>query len=493
MDTQGSRPPAGGQSWTLRISAPTLALGFVMISLFALALTPNYMIRRLDILRRDTEGTVGSASPIVAELRLLMEQEEVDHAHLRITGTREALAHYRATQQREDSIFQRLLPVAESIGPNVAARAREMRRLAGRIQVLPDARAYGEIDEKEFTRRLPEQAPLRDSLEASRVALEGAIAQALETDIDRGGEVVRRQRTISFWMGAMALLAAVAVGWFARRERHLGRELTRALDAERGLRAESEQRREELKRISESKARLMRGFSHDVKNPLGTADGFLQLLEEGIIDPVTERQKASLGRARYSLNAAVNLIEDLLEIARAETGAIHIARVPTDIASVVREAVDEFHGQARAKGLVMTTEIADGVPAIHSDPVRVRQVLGNLISNAVKYTPAGSVQVRATARAATDGRPGVAMEVVDTGSGIPAEKRPLLFQEFTRFEPGAARGSGVGLAISARIVEALGGEIGVDSKVGAGSTFTLWLPVGTRTDEQPAAPPPPPR
>ncbi|HEX8391284.1 MAG TPA: HAMP domain-containing sensor histidine kinase [Longimicrobium sp.] len=471
---------------TLRISPAALALAFVIISLLTLAVTPMLMIRRLDVLRRDTENTVGRADALVSELRLLLTQEVADHEALRLTSTPAARAHYQLTRRREDSIFQRLLPVAESVDPEVAAHTRHLHALAQRAHVLPDARASGDIDDATFDAELARQRPLRDSVTAARVRLEGALARALENDINRGSRVVRQQRAISAGMGALALCAAVLVGWFARRESALAREVSRALRAERLARKESEQRREELKRISDSKARLMRGFSHDVKNPLGTADGFLQLLEEGILDSVTERQKASIGKARRSLASAVTLIEDLLEIARADTGAIQVSREPTDVARIARDAAEEFRGQAAAQGLALTTEIADGVPTVHSDPVRVRQVLGNLISNAVKYTPAGSVTVRVRACSGPGGRPGVALEVADTGSGIPAEKRHLLFQEYVRFEPSAARGSGVGLAISARIVEALGGEIRVESEPGVGSTFTLWLPVGSRADEQPA-------
>lgn len=239
----------------------------------------------------------------------------------------------------------------------------------------------------------------------------------------------------------------------------------------------------------------MRGFTHDVKNPLGAADGFLQLLEVGVMDGLTDQQKDAVDRARYAIGAALHLIEDLMELARAETGAIAIEWAATDLRVAVRGAAEEYRAQAEANGLTMRTEIPDEFPPITSDMTRVRQILGNLISNAVKYTRRGGVTVRLTARA--DGSapgPGrwAAVEVSDTGPGIPEAQMELLFQEFSRLETAAGeKGAGVGLAISKRIAKALGGEITVESVVGMGTTFTLWFPLtgpGTNTQMCPQYP-----
>ena len=120
------------------------------------------------------------------------------------------------------------------------------------------------------------------------------------------------------------------------------------------------------------------------------------------------------------------------------------------------------------------------LPAIETDATRLRQILGNLVSNAVKYTPPGGrIVVNGAVR--SDGKRQDDQEILitvnDDGPGIPTDKLPLLFTEFTRFDPGAAEGAGIGLAISQRIAEALGGEITVESTVGSGSTFALHLPV----------------
>lgn len=255
---------------------------------------------------------------------------------------------------------------------------------------------------------------------------------------------------------------------------------------------DSERRREELEKVLESRARLMRGFSHDVRNPLGAADGFLELLEHGIGSAdLTDEQQERVARARRSLASALALINDLLDLARAEAGQIEIRIGPTDVREAVRETAEEYRAQAERRSLELTVDVPDTFPVVDSDPGRVRQIAGNLLSNAVKYTPAGGSVIVRVSHVEQSPLPGrrsaVVVHVLDTGPGIPEEKRELLFEEFTRLEGSAASGAGIGLAISRRLARALGGEITLDSTVGAGSTFSFWLPdlrPGEGSDEE---------
>jgi len=254
----------------------------------------------------------------------------------------------------------------------------------------------------------------------------------------------------------------------------------RLYQAAREAREEAERRRAELQRLTESRSRLMRGFGHDVKNPLGAADGYLQLLEEGVAGELGAEVQEGISRARRSIRAALDLIEDLLALARWETGVVEVELSPTDVRDAVRSIAEEYRAQAESKGLELRTELPDELPIIESDAARIRQALSNLLSNALKYTERGSITVRVEER--EDGAapaPGkwIAIDVVDTGPGIPKEKQELLFREFTRLEPGKRRGAGVGLAMSRRIARALRGDVILDSAPGRGSTFTLWLPL----------------
>ena len=237
----------------------------------------------------------------------------------------------------------------------------------------------------------------------------------------------------------------------------------------------------ERKRIAESRVRLVRGFTHDVKNPLGAADGFLALLEDRMMGELQPRQLDAVTRARRSIQRALDLIRNVLELARAEAGQVEVHPESMSPAAAARDIVDEFRAQAGEKGLSLDLVTPDELPPIESDASRVRQILSNLVSNAVKYTPRGGrIEVAACVKSDGDaphvGR-WVAIDVCDDGPGISAEQRHRLFEEFTRFDPNAAQGAGIGLAISQRLAAALGGSITVRSEVGAGSTFTLWLPV----------------
>jgi PAS domain S-box-containing protein len=237
----------------------------------------------------------------------------------------------------------------------------------------------------------------------------------------------------------------------------------------------------ERERVTESRARLIRGFTHDVKNPLGAAGGFLSLLEDGVLGELSPKQLASVAKTRRSIRSALDLIAHLLELSRAEAGLLEIRQSPVDLREILDDMGEQFRGQAEHAGLDFRLELPAGLPSTLSDGERVRQVLANLLSNAIKYTPAGGcVAVRACV-ASGDAAPApgtwIAMQVVDTGPGIRADQQHMLFEEFARFDSSGVAGAGIGLAISQKIAKALDGRITVVSEEGRGSTFTLWLPV----------------
>ena len=275
---------------------------------------------------------------------------------------------------------------------------------------------------------------------------------------------VRPQDTA--WAGTISHLAALAY------------EKVRLLE-------ETRERREELERLMKSRQRLMRGFSHDVKNPLGAADGYADLLSAGIYGDLQDEQRESVLRIRRSIRGALNLVDDLLELAHAETGTLVMRKEPVNIAELVERTGDEYRGAAHAAGLPLTVDVADDIPVLETDGARVAQIVGNLISNAIKYTKSGSIKLRARkypTRAVRNISSWIDIEVTDTGIGIPADKHEQIFEEFSRLNTSDRPGAGLGLAISKRIAEALGGQILVTSEVGRGSTFTFRIPVTHPSD-----------
>jgi signal transduction histidine kinase len=281
------------------------------------------------------------------------------------------------------------------------------------------------------------------------------------------GATQGRFRSDAAWTDTFSHLAALAY------------EKVRLID-------EAREGRLELERLMRSRQRLMRGFSHDVKNPLGAADGYAELLSGGIYGELTAEQRESIQRIRRSIHRALDLIDDLHELARAETGNVALRRQLVDLSELVRTSGDEYRGVANASGLSLTVDVVEDLPTVETDGARVRQIVGNLLSNAIKYTKAGSVvlRVREYPTEAVAGTRGcVHFDVIDTGLGIPADKRDIIFEEFSRLGVIDRPGAGLGLAISRRLAEALGGQITVESEVGRGSTFTLRLPIAVKEPE----------
>jgi signal transduction histidine kinase len=260
----------------------------------------------------------------------------------------------------------------------------------------------------------------------------------------------------------------------------LHRDTRRARDRARRAAEEATRQRRDLERVMEVQFRLVRGFSHDLKNPLGAALGYADLLSSGVKGDLAADQLSSVKRISSSIQAALDLIGDLVAYASRKMENLDVRRSPTDVREIARDIAEEYQAQVEGAGLELRVELSEDIPMIWSDRVRIRQILGNLLSNAVKYTPEGRVDLRAEVcanAASRDGEESVALHVVDTGHGIPEDKQALLFQEFARLDPSGTPGMGLGLAISRSIAHALGGEITVQSAEGEGSTFTLWLPL----------------
>lgn len=243
------------------------------------------------------------------------------------------------------------------------------------------------------------------------------------------------------------------------------------LRREREAREEAERRQAEVVEITRSRERFIRGLGHDLKNPLSAADGYLQLLERQAGDLLPTRRQLQLERARRSLHRALDLLENLQEFARVQAGPIDIQVARVDVGAIVEQVVEEARAQAETKGLGLELRLPEGLPPIVSDERRIAQVLGNLLSNAVKYTEAGRITVSARVQGE---RLGIA--VSDTGVGIARADQARIFEEFQRLST-REEGTGIGLAISQLFARALGGTIEVESALGRGATFTLWLPL----------------
>ncbi|HEX8671359.1 MAG TPA: HAMP domain-containing sensor histidine kinase [Longimicrobium sp.] len=230
----------------------------------------------------------------------------------------------------------------------------------------------------------------------------------------------------------------------------------------------------------EARTRLLRGVTHDVKNPLGAADGYAQLLEMELEGTLLPEQEKWVAGVRRGIGGALALITDLLDLSLAESGGLPVTREAVDLRLLAMEAVEEHRGAAEAAGHVLSRE-GDGPVRVHTDPARVRQVLGNLLTNAIKYTPPpGRIVLRLEGDAERGSGEWVAAHVSDNGTGIPLAERESIFGEFHRLHSAdQASGHGLGLAISRLIARLLDGDLTVSGEPGEGATFSFWLPSGS--------------
>jgi signal transduction histidine kinase len=224
-------------------------------------------------------------------------------------------------------------------------------------------------------------------------------------------------------------------------------------------------------------------MSHELRTPMNAIIGYAHLLLDGLSGPLRPSQADDVRQIADGADRLLGLIDDVLDLSRIEAGRLDLTAEPVDLTAVVAEVTAQMAPLASRKGLDVVVDPAPGLPAVRADPLRVRQILLNLVGNAVKFTEAGSVRV--TSRATEDG---VEVAVTDTGIGIAPEVLPHVFDEFRQADTGTTRrygGSGLGLAISRRLAELHGGTIAAESTPGVGSAFTLRLPVDAG-DERPA-------
>jgi signal transduction histidine kinase len=408
--------------------APAAAAPDAALTRYANQLASEYTVRALVV--TEDGAVVSDSAPSAPPLRL----------NLRLARVNAAVPNTRIGRARE-GLGEVWLFLARPLGPN-------------RVLVLAE-----------------QQAPFP--------ALQFFLDDLLEPLMQAGGVAalvalalsVLIARSVAGPLGKMAHVAqGIAHGDYAQAAPISGPEEVRALGQAINAMAQQVQTTQQAQRD------FLANVSHDLKTPLTSIQGFAQAIQEGAAQsPEAIQRSASIIHAEAERMR--RLVEGLLDLTKLNTSLSALQRAPLDLRALLASMLDRFALRAQDKGVTLTAELPDQLPSLKGDADRLAQVFGNLIDNALKYTPAnGRVVLAAAARP-----DGVEISVQDNGPGIPPADLGRIFERFYQVEKSRARGVdggvGLGLAISKEIVEAHGGALTAESVVGLGSKFTVRLPV----------------
>ena len=347
-----------------------------------------------------------------------------------------------------------------------------------------------------------------DTVAAQRYQAERAQYLAINTFNAPGGDqwqvvIARPARNVflrlAMWTIGLAMIGALSLALV--RERREGMRV-----AERS--AELERLSTELLRANRAKSEFLANVSHELRTPLNAIVGFVDLLRDGVYGELAPRQVNPVDRIAGSAAHLRHLVDQILDIAKMAAGRMEMHPEPVDLRPFVIDVASEFEALIGERGLNLSLAIGGSLPRIRTDPTHLRQIIVNLLGNAVKYTSSGGIAIRARVvdeRSASHvvgapsrigapqgGQAWITLQIADSGIGIAPADLARVFEEFEQVNAGPRgdsmqRGTGLGLPISRRLARLLGGDITVESELGKGSTFTVWIPVdsadlGSRTD-----------
>ena len=462
-----------------RTLLPIVAFGFILLALLALVITPVLVVQRVFDTTEEIGATLLPAYEEARQLAFAME-ERITLARSRILTDDPAYAErYRRAAETEAAALREIALVTPKLGERATGHVDRLLQHAGRRDSLERAVLTDGGGVERYLIALPEFDAIRDSMLVELNGFDQQLVGFTEARIREEAWLASLQRWVSYLLGALAAAAAFVMAWFTRQQFALRRDVQAALKEANRQRALAERQGQDLQRAGEARSHLLRGVTHDVKNPLGAAKGFTELILLEIKAPLAPGQRPLVEGIQRSLDEALAIIADLLDLARADSGGLRVERLECNVGTLAAEAVADHRSQAEAAGHRMEVAASTEPIRAYTDPARVTQVLGNLLSNAIKYTPApGTIVVRSQVEDRGDGGRWATIRVDDTGPGIPVDVREAIFDEFTRLEEqGVQGGHGLGLAIARRIARLLDGDLTVEDAEGGGASFVLWLPV----------------
>ena len=395
----------------------------------------------------------------------------------RETMVREAT--YQPDQQNQGHVME-LIEIGPLLG-QTRDHADELERLLAlrwRALEKEDRKAFYEAEEGVaiFLKFIPPQFERLDE-NANRLFFDSSERlRGIELELQKQRD---RLRQVEMSLVALVLvLSGLATALFVRRINQANHKLESALDAMRAARDEAE-------RASRAKSEFVSRMSHELRTPLNAIIGFAELLEDEALAPVQHNYVKLINSSGKHL---LELINQVLDHAKIEAGGLKLERIAFDFPAEIEAVMSIVAERATAKGLAFVTSIADDLPRhVEGDPTRLRQILINLLANAVKFTERGSVELRV---AREDGR--IHFSVRDSGIGMDELALSRLFKPFSQADDSVTRkfgGTGLGLMIARDLIDAMGGELEVESAPQVGTCFWFWIPltVADAAKQAPAA------
>ena len=441
-------------------------LGFLAAALVVLLAVPMIVSYRVRHLRQKLTDGTDRALVLVNDFEASLATELLARDEMRLKASRAADSTIAASMAEERQLELNLDSLVKEMDAETIARFQELRTL--------------ESERRASRASLSDSTPIvyRDSLLPTLALRVLTAAERLQQPLDRSSVRARaRIHTlehldviIALILVPVAFASVLLVIWIGRGTL----AFARALETQHAA----------LRQATEARSALLRGVTHDIKNPLGAALGYSDLLEE-TAGPLNQQQLQFVARIRRLLRVSLDTISELLDLARADAGALQVRLIESDLSSIIHEVIEDYRGEATEKAQQIDVEEQSSV-RVRTDPVRARQILGNLVSNAVKYTPrSGRIVVRVVVSDADQdsdpSRQFARVEVHDSGPGVPPTFRVRVFDEFFRLPSTEhVSGTGIGLTISKRLATLIEGDLTVGESFLGGALFTFWLPLERR-------------